>query len=290
MNLKEQIFGLLRRKDYSPLRLDELQKALGGDRTLFRKLKKILPRFVRAGELTQEKRGRFRLPAPAERLKKIPFARLRGNTAAAFRSAISPNFPGAVAPQEFSGRTDLRGTFVFTIDPAHAHALDDALSLETLPDEKFRVGVHITDVSHYVRAGMALDAEARLRGNSSLLVGDVIPMLPREIAQGICSLDEGETRLTKSVFATFDAAGTLVKTSFANSVIASRKRLSYCEASALLSDETDADADDAATLKKNSAQAPRNRRKTSHRAHRRGNARFRRSRNHVRNRRQRERR
>ena len=397
METEEKILEFMRRKDYSPLRLDELHKALGGDGKLFRKLKKILPRMVRAGTIAQVKRDRFCLPSDADlvsgrilfrnggsakllpdtptdgsppplsvhiraedtgtafhgdrvvvRLERkrrkggfreryaqgddLPFGsvvkilerafssttgtliqtryywtvrpddpripkdilvpdparsplfpqpkngekvvvrlnewtrrnenpsgeieKVLGEShtplaeyrAILFRYKLSPKFPDAVADElktipasvdakEMRGRLDLRKIFTVTIDPDDAKDFDDALSVEFLPDEKIRVGVHIADVSHYVRPNSALDQEARRRGNSTYLVGTVIPMLPHALSSGICSLIEGESRLTKSVFATFDAAGNVTQTQFANSVISSRKRLTYGQAFALMNED-----------------------------------------------------
>lgn len=399
MELEDKIVEFMRRKDYSPLRLDELHKALGGDGKLFRKLKKILPRLVRAGTIAQVKRDRYCLPSDADlvsgrllfrsggsakllpdtppdgspapqpvhvraedtgvamhgdrvvvRLEKkrrrggfreryaqdddLPFGavikileraftsttgtlmrtryywtvrpddpritkdilvpdparsplfpipkegekvvvrlnewvrrsenptgeieKVLGEShtplaeyrAILFRYHLSPKFPDAVAAElkdvpakvdarEMRGRLDLRNVFTITIDPDDAKDFDDALSVETLPDGKTRIGVHIADVSHYVRPGSPLDTEARARGNSTYLVGTVIPMLPHALSSGICSLVEGEARLTKSVFATFDAGGNVVETQFANSVISSRKRLTYGQAFALMNEDDD---------------------------------------------------
>lgn len=401
MELEEKILEFMRRKDYSPLRVDELQKALGGDGKLFRRLKKTLPRMVRAGTIAQVKRDRYCLPSDADlvsgklifrtggsakllpdapttgdgngraapqavhvraedtgtamhgdrvvvRIEKkrrrggfreryaqddaLPFGsvvkilerafsattgtliqaryywavrpddpriakdilvpdparsplfpqpkegekvvvrlnewtrrsenptgeieKVLGQShtplaeyrAILFRYHLSPKFPDAVNAElrsvpakveakEMRGRRDIRDVFTITIDPDDAKDFDDALSLEFLPDGKTRVGIHIADVSHYVRAGTALDAEARSRGNSTYLVGTVIPMLPHALSSGICSLVEGEARLTKSVFATFDGNGKIVASDFANTVIASRKRLTYGQAFALMNED-----------------------------------------------------
>lgn len=397
MELEEKILEFMRRKDYSPLRLDELHKALGGDGKLFRKLKKILPRMVRAGTIAQVKRDRYCLPSDADLVSgrllfrnsgsakllpdtpadgsppppaihvraedtgtafhgdrvvvRIERKRRRGGfreryaqgddlpfgsvvkilerafasttgtlmhtryywtvrpddpritkdilvpdparsplfpqpkdgekvvvrlnewvrrsenptgeiekvlgeshtplaeyRAILFRYHLSPKFPDAVAaelrnipekvdPKEMRGRLDLRKIFTLTIDPDDAKDFDDALSVEHLPGGKTRIGIHIADVSHYVRTGTALDVEARARGNSTYLVGTVIPMLPHALSGGICSLVEGEARLTKSVFATFDADGNVLETQFANTVISSRKRLTYGQALALMTED-----------------------------------------------------
>ncbi|MFA5257501.1 MAG: RNB domain-containing ribonuclease, partial [Opitutales bacterium] len=144
--------------------------------------------------------------------------------------------PAEVSPADSAGRRDLRGIRVFTIDPDTAKDFDDALSIEPLSGGGWRVGIHIADVSHYVFPGTALDADAHRRGNSTYLVGTVIPMLPHKLSSGLCSLVEGRDRLTKSVFVYFDASGRLEpeKTEFANTVICSAKRLSYRQALAFL--------------------------------------------------------
>ncbi|MDD3180409.1 MAG: RNB domain-containing ribonuclease [Opitutaceae bacterium] len=142
--------------------------------------------------------------------------------------------PGTVPVRDCAGRLDYRGVPTFTIDPDDAKDFDDALSFETLAGGEIRVGVHIADVSHYVRQGSALDREARRRGNSTYLVGVVVPMLPVELSNGLCSLVEGEDRLTKAVLFTFGRNGRLRHTACANTVIRSRKRLTYRQAFALL--------------------------------------------------------
>jgi ribonuclease R len=158
---------------------------------------------------------------------------------------LDPRFPAAVEREasalphrvpdrDMAGRADYRHIPVFTIDPDDAKDFDDALSLETLAGGAVRVGVHIADVSHYVRPGTAIDAEAQRRGNSTYLVGTVIPMLPEKLSNGLCSLVEGENRLCKAVFLTFGKSGRLEDTSFANTVIRSRKRLTYRQAYAIL--------------------------------------------------------
>ncbi len=142
--------------------------------------------------------------------------------------------PDTVRERETVGRLDYRQVPTFTIDPDDAKDFDDALSLETLDDGSVRVGVHIADVSTYVKPGSALDREAQRRGNSTYLVGTVVPMLPEKLSNGLCSLVEAQDRLTKAVFLTFDTRGRLKGTTFANTVIRSRKRLTYKQAYALL--------------------------------------------------------
>ncbi len=151
--------------------------------------------------------------------------------------------PDTVPPEASQGRLDIRHLTTLTIDPDDAKDFDDALSLEALPDGEFRVGIHIADVSAYVPANSPLDREASRRGNSTYLVGTVIPMLPHKLSNGICSLVEGEDRLTKSVFVTFNSRGTPHHVSFANTIIRSIKRLTYKQALAFLTE------DDPATIR-----------------------------------------
>jgi ribonuclease R len=145
-------------------------------------------------------------------------------------SAYKPRVPSA----DLKGREDLREVFTMTIDPQDAKDFDDALSIEDKGGDTFEIGIHIADVSHYVRPGTALDREARKRGNSTYLVGSVIPMLPHALSNGLCSLVEGEDRLTKSAFITVNLSGKVLGSRFANSVIRSDKRLTYEQAYAFL--------------------------------------------------------
>ena len=142
----------------------------------------------------------------------------------------------SVSEADRKGRFDARDIPTITIDPEDAKDFDDAISLRELSNGDVEVGIHIADVSHYVRAGSLLDKEAARRGNSTYLVGTVIPMLPVSLSNGICSLVENEERLVKSVFITFDSDVKTKNVRFANSVIKSSKRLSYEQAFALMSD------------------------------------------------------
>lgn len=144
------------------------------------------------------------------------------------------SLPNEVRPKELIGRLDYRDVPTFTIDPDDAKDFDDALSLETLEKGDVRIGVHIADVSAYVKTGTALDREAQSRGNSTYLVGTVVPMLPEKLSNGLCSLVEAQNRLCKAVFLVFDKKGRLRETTFGNTVIRSRKRLTYKQAYALL--------------------------------------------------------
>lgn len=136
-------------------------------------------------------------------------------------------------------RLDLTGTLTFTIDPPDARDFDDAITIayDEQKDE-WTLGVHIADVSSFVPLGGALDLEARERGNSIYLPKLVIPMLPEVLSNGVCSLQEGVARFTKSAIITLDGRGRPGHVRVANSVIRSAKRLTYLEAQALIDGRT----------------------------------------------------
>ena len=113
-----------------------------------------------------------------------------------------------------------------TIDPRSARDLDDALSITKLPSG-YRLGVHIADVSHYVRPGSALDREARLRGTSVYFPDRAVPMLPEALSNGICSLKPREDRLVMSALMEMDADGETVDVEFCEGVIRSAERMTY---------------------------------------------------------------
>jgi ribonuclease R len=161
------------------------------------------------------------------------------------KHGLEPNFPADVereaaaipdhvGAKDIEGRLDYRAIPVFTIDPDDAKDFDDALSIEDVGGGDVRIGVHIADVSSYVKHGTAIDREARTRGNSTYLVGTVIPMLPEKLSNGLCSLVEAQDRICKAVFLTYGPDLRLKDTNYANTVIRSRKRLTYRQAYALL--------------------------------------------------------
>ena len=127
-------------------------------------------------------------------------------------------------------REDVTALRIATIDPATARDYDDAISLTKNADGTFELGVHIADVAHFVVEGSPLDEHAKLRSTSVYFPRKVLPMLPEILSNGVCSLQEGEKRLTKSAFITYDAAGNVVKTRLAETVIRSMKRLTYEQA------------------------------------------------------------
>ena len=127
-------------------------------------------------------------------------------------------------------RMDLRNEYILTIDPVRARDFDDALSLTTDSDGHRVLGVHIADVSHFVRPGSALDREALERGNSTYLTDKVLPMLPEQLSNGVCSLNPNVDRLAFSAFLTVDDHGNVLKRSFAKTIMHSSLRLTYEQA------------------------------------------------------------
>lgn len=142
--------------------------------------------------------------------------------------------PNEVTDADREGRLDLRDEFILTIDPDDAKDFDDAVQVEEKPDGGWRLGVHIADVSHYVRPQTAVDREAQSRGNSVYLVDRVLPMLPEKLSNGLCSLRPHEDRLAQTAFIEFTAKGVPKRVQFARSVIRSRHRLTYRQAFAWL--------------------------------------------------------
>uniref|UniRef100_A0A4W6BXV3 DIS3-like exonuclease 2 n=1 Tax=Lates calcarifer TaxID=8187 RepID=A0A4W6BXV3_LATCA len=149
---------------------------------------------------------------------------------------LPKNLPWTIPPEEMSKRRDLRKECIFTIDPATARDLDDALSCKQLPDGNFEVGVHIADVSYFVEEGNALDAIASQRATSVYLVQKVIPMLPRLLCEELCSLNPLTDRLTFSVIWKITPEGKILSEWFGRSVIRSCVKLSYDHAQSMIED------------------------------------------------------
>lgn len=145
--------------------------------------------------------------------------------------------PAVVLPAETDGRLDLRGLRMVTIDGEDARDLDDAVSVEKLANGHYKLGVHIADVTHYVREGSALDREAQNRGTSVYLVDRVIPMLPKNLSNGICSLNAQVDRLAMSVFMELNKRGEILNYSIHESVIRVAARMTYGKVTEILTNE-----------------------------------------------------
>ena len=148
------------------------------------------------------------------------------NEAKAFGTKINPN--------DMENRKDLRNDIIFTIDGEDAKDLDDAIHVEKLANGNYKLDVHIADVSHYVREKTELDKEAYLRGTSIYMLGRVIPMLPRELSNGICSLNAGEDRYTLSCSMEITPKAKIVNSDIYKAVINVTERMSYTDVQKVL--------------------------------------------------------
>ncbi|WP_261341038.1 ribonuclease R family protein [Candidatus Scalindua japonica] len=173
---------------------------------------------------------------------KLPFE-FNKNTIAEARDFQEP-----ISPAEIGTRVDLRDELIITIDPEGAKDFDDAISLKKDKKGNWLLGVHIADVSYYVNEDSSIDKEARKRGTSVYLPGTVIPMLPEVLSNGICSLKEGEERLTKSIFFTYSEDGRLVNSEIKHTVINVKKRFTYNLATKILMESDEDDTDPITTL------------------------------------------
>lgn len=147
---------------------------------------------------------------------------------------LAKNVPKEIDEYEIAGRLDLRHEQIITIDGDDAKDLDDAVCVKKLPNGNFELGVHIADVSNYVTPKSAFDNEAFIRGTSIYLADRVVPMLPEELSNGICSLNQGVDRLTLSVIMEIDSSGRVVDHKIAESVINSVARMTYSDVTKIL--------------------------------------------------------
>ena len=169
-----------------------------------------------------------------------------------YKNGFSPNFPeevlesikdmpDEVLKDEISGRLDLRDQVIFTIDGDDTKDIDDAISIKKLENGNYELGVHIADVSHYVKKGSLLDEEAYKRGTSVYLVDRVIPMLPHRLSNGICSLNPNVDRLAMSCIMQIDASGKITSYDIHKSIIRSRIQMTYKKVNDILDNNIVAD-------------------------------------------------
>ena len=144
--------------------------------------------------------------------------------------------PSEVSEEEMLSRTDLRDKMIFTIDGKDTKDIDDAISIEKIDNDKYILGVHIADVSHYVKKGSYLDDDAYERGTSVYLVDRVVPMLPHKLSNGICSLNPNVDRLAMSCVMEINGKGYVSNYQIFKSVIRSKKQMNYDDVNYILED------------------------------------------------------
>lgn len=154
--------------------------------------------------------------------------------------AETKKIPLKITEEEIKRRTDLRHKTIITMDGADSKDLDDAVSVEMLENGNHLLGVHIADVSHYVTEGSQIDKEALIRGNSVYLIDQVIPMLPKLLSNGICSLNPDTDRLTLSVSMEINSRGKVINQEIYESIIHSKARMVYCDVSDILENKDEA--------------------------------------------------
>ncbi len=213
---------------------DKLKNASAGDKVLAQIIKWDDPKKDPLGEVTEVigKPGSHETEMLAivyDRGFKSVFPKVVEDEARALKEAETKTLP-----EEAKRRRDFRKIMTFTVDPIDAKDFDDALSFQTLPDGNYEVGIHIADVSHYVRPGTTLNTEVAKRATSIYLVDRTVPMLPEILSNDLCSLKPNEDKLTFSVIVTMSPAGEVLKTDFDKTIIRSAKRFTYEEGQAVL--------------------------------------------------------
>ena len=139
-----------------------------------------------------------------------------------------------ITPEEIAKLRDFRNAITFTIDPRDAKDFDDALSIEKLPNGNYEVGIHIADVTHYVKPGTIIDKEAEKRATSVYLVDRTVPMLPERLCNGVCSLRPNEEKLAFSCVVEMDSSARVLRTDICRTVIKSNRRFTYEEAQEII--------------------------------------------------------
>ena len=148
------------------------------------------------------------------------------------------NVKGDISKKEIKKRKDYREKTTFTIDPRDAKDFDDAISFEKIDNNIFEIGIHIADVTHYVKPNTVLDKEARNRGNSTYLVDRVIPMLPEKLSNNLCSLRPNENKLCFSFIVILNQKGKIIKGKFEKTIINSNYRFAYEEIQEIIENKT----------------------------------------------------
>ena len=205
------------------IRQGELEKYYDGDRLIVNVGSYSTPNEVR-GKII-EKLGNKKEP----NIEEVTIAASRGFTTKYTKEYLDElaAIPDKVTDEDIKGRLDLRNDVIFTIDSESTKDMDDAISVKVLDNGNYELGVHIANVSHYIKKGSAIYEDAIKRGNSAYFANSVIPMLHFDISNGICSLNEDVDRLTKSCIMEINKKGKVVNYYITDSVIHSKKKMTY---------------------------------------------------------------
>ena len=205
------------------IRQVELEKYYDGDRLVVNVESYSTPNEIK-GKII-EKLGNKKEP----NIEEVTIAASRGFTTKYSKEYLDElaAIPDKVTDEDIKGRLDLRNDVIFTIDSESTKDMDDAISIKVLDNGNYQLGVHIANVSHYIKKGSAIYEDAIKRGNSAYFANSVIPMLHFDISNGICSLNEDVDRLTKSCIMEINKKGKVVNYYITDSVIHSKKKMTY---------------------------------------------------------------
>lgn len=205
------------------IRQSELEKYYDGDRLVVNVENYSTPNEIK-GKII-EKLGNKKEP----NIEEVTIAASRGFTTKYSKEYLDElaAIPDKVTDEDIKGRLDLRNDVIFTIDSESTKDMDDAISIKVLDNGNYQLGVHIANVSHYIKKGSAIYEDAIKRGNSAYFANSVIPMLHFDISNGICSLNEDVDRLTKSCIMEINKKGKVVNYYITDSVIHSKKKMTY---------------------------------------------------------------
>lgn len=205
------------------IRQGELEKYYDGDRLVVNVESYSTPNEIK-GKII-EKLGNKKEP----NIEEVTIAASRGFTTKYSKEYLDElaAIPDKVTDEDIKGRLDLRDDVIFTIDSESTKDMDDAISIKVLDNGNYQLGVHIANVSHYIKKGSAIYEDAIKRGNSAYFANSVIPMLHFDISNGICSLNEDVDRLTKSCIMEINKKGKVVNYYITDSVIHSKKKMTY---------------------------------------------------------------
>ena len=205
------------------IRQGELEKYYEGDRLVVNVESYSTPNEIK-GKII-EKLGNKKEP----NIEEVTIAASRGFTTKYSKEYLDElaAIPDKVTDEDIKGRLDLRNDIIFTIDSESTKDMDDAISIKVLDNGNYQLGVHIANVSHYIKKGSVIYEDAIKRGNSAYFANSVIPMLHFDISNGICSLNEDVDRLTKSCIMEINKKGKVVNYYITDSVIHSKKKMTY---------------------------------------------------------------